>query len=452
VLDSRVFLDAFVAPKPSRRIASTADDDAAAAAAARSRLVLLSAYVTAAAAAEKAPPLPALCRFVHSKQVSKLTLLLEGGLDGGDVYTCDVPPAELRALANRQEGTIGGGGNVNDESTTIRVAFATADGTSATTIEASTWPWRRRNERYYVANACTIKDMRCGRRLQEEQTQQRAQLQQQQQQRMMGTATTTTIIPSIRKLRSRHCLHDWIAWHRIQGVEHFFIYNSNSNSNINSAKNNNDDEDSLQQQRQRNHAWLEVARAYVQQGVVTLIDWPASMVHLSKEAQRHLQQSHAAFAVSMRVDWLGSFDVDAFLLRSGPGQPPINDGGGGGGELVELFENAATASARPLYSLLAVAVPVRNAQHPPTRVSQNGTQRRQRRRHYWAVAISMSWLLQAATPSSLCTLDAHNLCCRGGSVEAAAAVVDSKPIRCISCALDAVMVATPKECAAALST
>ena len=88
------------------------------------------------------------------------------------------------------------------------------------------------------------------------------------------------------------CFHDWILWYRNYGVEHFFIY------------------DNLPD---KDHPWLKVAQTYMDQGILTLVDWPYKLgVPDNNKAQR-VSMNHAMFAVASRVKWLGYFDVDEFF-------------------------------------------------------------------------------------------------------------------------------------------
>ena len=68
------------------------------------------------------------------------------------------------------------------------------------------------------------------------------------------------------------------------------------------------------------HAWLRAARHYARRGLLTLVDWPYQLggegTTGNNVAQR-AQLSHAAFAFSPRVAWLGTFDVDEFFVRVG---------------------------------------------------------------------------------------------------------------------------------------
>ena len=57
-------------------------------------------------------------------------------------------------------------------------------------------------------------------------------------------------------------LKEWIEFHRIIGVEHFYLYNNNSDDN-----------------------YLDVLKTYVEQGIVDLIEWPFAQGQIS--AYRH---------------------------------------------------------------------------------------------------------------------------------------------------------------------
>jgi hypothetical protein len=82
-------------------------------------------------------------------------------------------------------------------------------------------------------------------------------------------------------------LAEWIAFHRLVGVEHFFLYDNGS-------------EDQPEA----------VLRPYLQRGWVTLRPWPVPF---------HLQASRQAYAdclddVRGRVRWLACLDIDEFLF------------------------------------------------------------------------------------------------------------------------------------------
>ena len=132
-------------------------------------------------------------------------------------------------------------------------------------VTASTWPWRQRSKKYGVAVTFMGKDVACG----------------------------------LNKGLEAHCFRDWLEWHRLLGVDHFLAYDNGSRGD---------------------HAWLRAARHYARRGLLTLVDWPYQLggegTTGNNVAQR-AQLSHAAFAFSPRVAWLGTFDVDEFFVRVG---------------------------------------------------------------------------------------------------------------------------------------
>ena len=139
------------------------------------------------------------------------------------------------------------------------------DHDNAISVTASTWPWRQRSKTYGVAVTFMGKNVACG----------------------------------LNKGFEAHCFRDWLEWHRLLGVDHFVAYDNGSRGD---------------------HAWLRVARHYARRGLLTLVDWPYQLggegTTGNNVAQR-AQLSHAAFAFSPRVAWLGTFDVDEFFVRVG---------------------------------------------------------------------------------------------------------------------------------------
>jgi hypothetical protein len=142
------------------------------------------------------------------------------------------------------------------------------------------------------------------------------------------------------------CFHDWIIWHRMQGVEHFFLYDNNS---------------------KQDHPMLKAARIYVEQGVVTLFDWPYIMDGPDNNKVQRVQMNHAMFAFSRRVEWLGFFDVDEFFVPSEPGEVLERHSSemGGAYKLLTMFGESVIgrndSCSRPF---LSIKLKMRNAQHP----------------------------------------------------------------------------------------
>lgn len=91
-------------------------------------------------------------------------------------------------------------------------------------------------------------------------------------------------------------LKEWIEYHKLVGVEHFSLYNNESDD-----------------------AYLQVLRPYIQQGEVTLIDWPDR--HVDK-----WQNNKFAWVYSTQVaayehafkhaksKWVAAIDIDEFIV------------------------------------------------------------------------------------------------------------------------------------------
>lgn len=79
-------------------------------------------------------------------------------------------------------------------------------------------------------------------------------------------------------------LREWIEFHKLIGIEHFYLYNNNSKDN-----------------------YLEVLEPYVNDGVVTLIDWPYKQAQLD---------SYLDFFKRFRYEtkWVGFIDIDEFVI------------------------------------------------------------------------------------------------------------------------------------------
>lgn len=89
-------------------------------------------------------------------------------------------------------------------------------------------------------------------------------------------------------------LKEWIEFHKLQGVEHFYLYNNNSSDE-----------------------YEEVLAPYVQQGEVTLIDW--LYTYKSGKANEWLKIQHAAYMDCIKkygaeTKWLAVIDSDEFLF------------------------------------------------------------------------------------------------------------------------------------------
>lgn len=78
-------------------------------------------------------------------------------------------------------------------------------------------------------------------------------------------------------------LKEWIEYHRIIGVEHFYLYNNTSTDN-----------------------YLEVLREYIDLGIVDLINWP------NKQGQRSAYM-HCINNYKKEAQWIGFIDIDEFV-------------------------------------------------------------------------------------------------------------------------------------------
>jgi hypothetical protein len=94
-------------------------------------------------------------------------------------------------------------------------------------------------------------------------------------------------------------LKEWIEFHKLQGVEHFFLYNNNSSDN-----------------------YLEILEPYVNLKQVTLIDWPYTYepaqnrndrVSWVKDVQRGAY-NHCIQHYGKETAWLAVIDIDEFLF------------------------------------------------------------------------------------------------------------------------------------------
>lgn len=79
-------------------------------------------------------------------------------------------------------------------------------------------------------------------------------------------------------------LKEWIEWHKIVGIEHFYLYNNNS-----------DDE------------YMCVLQKYIRMGLVTLIDWPM--------LQGQIPAYHNCIELyGKESKWLGFIDIDELIV------------------------------------------------------------------------------------------------------------------------------------------
>ncbi|RLA57881.1 MAG: hypothetical protein DRR04_12105 [Gammaproteobacteria bacterium] len=82
-------------------------------------------------------------------------------------------------------------------------------------------------------------------------------------------------------------LAEWVAFHQLLGVEHFFLYDNNSNDD-----------------------YAAVLQPFIEAGTVTVHQWP---VPFHEKAQRKAY-AHCLKSVRHSVRWLAFIDVDEFLF------------------------------------------------------------------------------------------------------------------------------------------
>lgn len=78
-------------------------------------------------------------------------------------------------------------------------------------------------------------------------------------------------------------LKEWIEYHLLVGVDHFYLYNNNSNDN-----------------------YLEVLHPYIKEGVVSLIDWPENPGQISSYKNWYETHRH-------ETRWVSFLDLDEFI-------------------------------------------------------------------------------------------------------------------------------------------
>lgn len=81
---------------------------------------------------------------------------------------------------------------------------------------------------------------------------------------------------------------EWLEFHKIVGVERFYLYNNNSTDNT-----------------------IEILDSYVQSGEVILHDWPATT------GQQISAYQHSLIAYQTESEWIAFIDMDEFLFSTG---------------------------------------------------------------------------------------------------------------------------------------
>lgn len=79
-------------------------------------------------------------------------------------------------------------------------------------------------------------------------------------------------------------LREWIEFNHLVGVEHFYLYNNNSEDN-----------------------YLSVLQPYIEEGVVTLVQWPHNQMQMES-------YKDCIDKFSGETKWLGFIDIDEFIV------------------------------------------------------------------------------------------------------------------------------------------
>lgn len=80
-----------------------------------------------------------------------------------------------------------------------------------------------------------------------------------------------------------HNIKEWVEFHKIVGVEHFYMYNNFSDDN-----------------------YLEVLKPYIEEGVVTLVEWPVEFGQFP--AYKNFYENYRA-----ETNWVSFLDLDEFI-------------------------------------------------------------------------------------------------------------------------------------------
>lgn len=94
-------------------------------------------------------------------------------------------------------------------------------------------------------------------------------------------------------------LKEWIEYHLLVGVDHFYLYNNGSNDE-----------------------YIEVLSPYIKKDLVTLIDWPDRQVSQEKSQERYAwvfrtqvpSYEDACLRSSKETTWLALIDLDEFMV------------------------------------------------------------------------------------------------------------------------------------------
>ena len=87
-------------------------------------------------------------------------------------------------------------------------------------------------------------------------------------------------------------IKEWVEYHRMVGVDHFWLYNDESSDN-----------------------WEEVLNPYIEEGLVEVIYWPADRLKEKSWVRRQTEAvKDALYRSRLSTKWLAHIDTDEFLL------------------------------------------------------------------------------------------------------------------------------------------
>ena len=94
-------------------------------------------------------------------------------------------------------------------------------------------------------------------------------------------------------------LKEWLEYHQMVGVDHFYLYNNSSSD-----------------------PYMDILKPYIQEGVVTLVQWPYQLSDLSEDrdliwllnTQISAYENAARFRAIDETKWLVFVDLDEYLL------------------------------------------------------------------------------------------------------------------------------------------
>lgn len=108
-------------------------------------------------------------------------------------------------------------------------------------------------------------------------------------------------------------LQEWIEYHRMLGVQHFYLYNNNSSDNF-----------------------REVLKTYVKKNIVEIIEWPSAS-NVSFDPVQRGAYNDCIQKVKKDTRWLAMIDIDEFIV-------PVHTN-----NLQELLKNYSSAGGLQIF-------------------------------------------------------------------------------------------------------